>query len=146
MTTYLLDVNVLIALLDPVHVNHDAAHRWFAELGDYRWATCPITENAVIRIFSNPSYPSVDWLPNEVMDHLDGFLTDALNHVFWKDDVSLQDDSLFKRQMIRGHKQLTDIYLLGLTVKHDGKLTTFDRSIPWQAVRGASENHLELIN
>jgi len=146
MTTYLLDVNVLIALLDPAHVNHDAAHRWFAEFRNPQWATCPITENAVIRIFSNPSYPSVDWLPNEVMDHLDGFFTDELNHVFWNDDITLQDDSLFERRMIRGHKQLTDIYLLGLAVKHDGKLTTFDRSIPWQTVRGASKKHLELLN
>ena len=27
--TYLLDVNVLIALIDPTHVSHDAAHHWF---------------------------------------------------------------------------------------------------------------------
>ncbi len=26
MTTYLLDVNVLIALIDPAHVQHDTAH------------------------------------------------------------------------------------------------------------------------
>ncbi len=74
------------------------------------------------------------------------FLTDELNHVFWNDDIALQDNSLFERRMIRGHKQLTDIYLLGLAVKHDGKLTTFDRSIPWQTVRGASKKHLKLLN
>lgn len=146
MTTYLLDVNVLIALLDPAHINHNAAHRWFAKVRKHQWATCPITENAVIRILSNPSYPSVDWMPNQVMDHLDGFLTEELNHVFWGDAVSLQDNSLFDRQMIRGHKQLTDVYLLGLVVKRASKLTTFDRSIPWQAVKGASEDHLELLN
>jgi uncharacterized protein len=26
----LLDVNVLVALFDPDHVHHEAAHRWFA--------------------------------------------------------------------------------------------------------------------
>ncbi len=146
MTTYLLDVNVLIALLDPAHVNHKAAHSWFAKIREYRWATCPITENAVIRILSNPSYPSVDWMPNEVMEHLGGFFTEKLGHVFWEDVVSLQDDLLFDRWMIRGHKQLTDIYLLGLAIKKGGILTTFDRSIPLKAVKGATENHLTLLS
>jgi predicted nucleic acid-binding protein len=31
--TFLLDVNVLIALFDPDHVNHDVAHRWFEIVG-----------------------------------------------------------------------------------------------------------------
>ncbi len=146
MSTYLLDVNVLIALLDPAHINHDVAHHWFAKAREHHWATCPITENAVIRILSNPSYPSVDWMPNEIMDHLDGFLTQELGHIFWEDSVSLQDESLFDRSMIRSHRQLTDIYLLGLAVKHNGRLVTFDRSIPWQAVRGASKSSLALPN
>ena len=45
MTTFLLDVNVLIALVDPAHVQHDAAHDWFGQLGYLAWATCPLTEN-----------------------------------------------------------------------------------------------------
>jgi predicted nucleic acid-binding protein len=31
--TFLLDVNVLIALIDPGHVAHDDAHEWFAAIG-----------------------------------------------------------------------------------------------------------------
>lgn len=45
MTTFLLDVNVLIALVDLAHVQHDAAHDWFGQLGHLAWATCPLTEN-----------------------------------------------------------------------------------------------------
>jgi predicted nucleic acid-binding protein len=30
MSTALIDVNVLIALLDPRHVHHEPAHAWFA--------------------------------------------------------------------------------------------------------------------
>ena len=41
MSAYLLDVNVLIALLDPAHVNHEAAHHWFGKTRKHRWATCP---------------------------------------------------------------------------------------------------------
>jgi hypothetical protein len=30
---FLLDVNVLIALIDPAHIQHDRAHGWFAKFG-----------------------------------------------------------------------------------------------------------------
>jgi hypothetical protein len=33
VTTYLLDVNLLLALSDPMHVHHEVAHRWFADAG-----------------------------------------------------------------------------------------------------------------
>ena len=54
----LLDVNVLVALFDPDHVHHDLAHDWFADHRSRGWATCPITENGVIRVLANPAYGS----------------------------------------------------------------------------------------
>ena len=30
MTRHLLDVNAIIALIDPLHVHHERAHAWFA--------------------------------------------------------------------------------------------------------------------
>jgi predicted nucleic acid-binding protein len=66
-------------------------------------------------------------------------------HEFWGDSVSLLDESLFRPQAITGHRQITDIYLLGLAVRHGGRLATFDRSIPVKAVVGAGSAHLELI-
>ena len=42
-TTFLLDVNVLVALVDPLYVQHDTAHEWFAAQGHHAWATCPST-------------------------------------------------------------------------------------------------------
>jgi predicted nucleic acid-binding protein len=57
--TFLLDVNVLIALIDPGHVAHDDAHQWFSSRGAADWATCPITENGVIRIVGHPRYPQL---------------------------------------------------------------------------------------
>ena len=53
---YLLDVNVLVALLDPAHVFHERASRWFASIHPQTWATCPITENGVLRILTLPRY------------------------------------------------------------------------------------------
>ena len=53
----LLDVNVLIALFDPGHLHHEAAHGWFASAEPRAWASCPLTENGFVRVLSNPGYP-----------------------------------------------------------------------------------------
>ena len=37
-----MDVNVLIALVDPAHVQHDSVHAWFGRVGCKAFATCPI--------------------------------------------------------------------------------------------------------
>ncbi len=58
MTAFLLDVNVLIALVDPAHVQHEQAHDWFARVGQRAFATCPITENGLLRIVGHPKYPN----------------------------------------------------------------------------------------
>ena len=42
--------------------------------------------------------------------------------------------------------QITDIYLLGLAHENKGRLVTFDRAIPLQAVVDAKPNLLHIIN
>jgi len=51
----LLDVNILIALFDTVHTHHDVAHDWFADNNTSGWATCPLTENGLLRVLGNPA-------------------------------------------------------------------------------------------
>ena len=58
MTTFLLDVNVLIARLDPAHVQHDAAHECFGAYGHKAWATCPLTENGVLALLATLATPT----------------------------------------------------------------------------------------
>jgi predicted nucleic acid-binding protein len=57
---------VLIAFIDPGHVSHDAAHRWFQRTGRQSWATCPMTENGVVRIVGNSKYPNSPGSPAAV--------------------------------------------------------------------------------
>ncbi len=144
MSAFLLDVNVLIALFDPSHPNHDDAHSWFGSARRHSWATCPITLSGVVRILSNPAYPSFEATPAEVVTRLHS-LCSSPKHEFWETAVSLLDATLFRPAMISGHKKVTDIYLLGLTVRRQGVLATFDRSIPLRAVIGAEPHHLELL-
>jgi toxin-antitoxin system PIN domain toxin len=139
----LLDVNVLVALFDPSHIHHEAAHRWFGDRRSSGWATCPLTENGVVRILSNPAYSSSAELPADIARRLESF-RESGHHEFWFDDASVCDTSLFSLTI--GHRQLTDIYLLGLAVTHRGFLATFDRSIPLKAVRRARPDDLVVID
>jgi toxin-antitoxin system PIN domain toxin len=131
--TYLLDINVLVALFDAAHAHHDAAHRWFADVGAGSWATCPITENGLVRVLSNPAYPTVSASPVEVTERLRTFCSQP-GHAFWSDVVSLTDSTLFDVSRLRGHQQITDLYLAGLAARQGGKLATFDEHIPLGAV------------
>ena len=140
----LLDVNVLVALFDPDHVHHDLAHDWFADEGHSAWATCPLTENGFLRVLSNPAYGSPVSRPGELLRRLRAFRASG-GHSFWPDEVSLTDAALFDAAMLAGHRQLTDIYLLGLATRRGGSLATFDRTIPLKAVRGATADNLQVI-
>lgn len=143
MTGYLLDVNILLALFDPNHVSHVAAHRWFQQVGRRWWATCPVTENGFVRIASHPSYPGSPGSSQEIRAILGRFCR-RKGHHFWPDEVSLLDGTLFPVQAAINHAHLTDVYLLGLSVHKGGKLATLDRHIPSAAVRGGTEA-LEII-
>ena len=133
--TFLLDVNILIALIDPTHVGHDAAHLWFSETGAASWATCPLTENGVMRIVAHPKYPNSAGSPAAVAPILTG-LCALPGHVFWADDLSLLDPSIVDAGLIATAGQVTDTYLLALAKAHGGTLATFDRKLSAKAVSG----------
>jgi len=135
VTTYLLDVNVLIALIDPAHVGHEAAHRWFETEGHESWATCLLTENGVIRIVSHSNYPGAPGSPATVIGIV-AELRSLAGHIFWPDDISLVGAEHVETSRILTSGQVTDSYLLALAVTHDGHLATFDRRISTKAVRG----------
>jgi uncharacterized protein len=140
--TFLLDVNVLVALIDPAHIQHDAAHEWFASTGKRAWASCPITENAVLRIVGDSRYPNTPGNPAAVADVLAEFLA-LPGHVFWGDDFSLFDTRKVDTGRLLNSRQVTDSYLLALACNHDGQLATFDRRLVTSAVRsGGGGLHL----
>jgi uncharacterized protein len=139
----LLDVNVLIALLDADHSLHARATQWFAGHARAGWASCPITQNGCVRIMSHPGYPNA--LPvRAVMERLAEATTSGL-HEFWPDDISLLDQDLVDAARIHGPRQLTDLYVLALAVRHGGRFATFDHSISIEAVKGAKAKDMVLL-
>jgi toxin-antitoxin system PIN domain toxin len=141
--TFLLDVNVLIALIDPTHVAHEASHHWFEAEGHQSWATCPLTENGAIRIVSHPKYPNTPGSAAEIAEILSK-LRRLPGHVFWPDDISLVDSNHVDSALLMTSGQVTDSYLLALAVAHNGQLATLDRRLSVKAVRGGKES-LHLI-
>ena len=139
----LFDVNVLVAIVDSQHVHHRVAHEWWAANRSAGWATCPLTENGLVRIVSQPGYKNAV-TATFAIDLLTEQLSET-DHAFWPDDISLRDSDLFDANSILGPNQITDVYLLALAVKNGGRLATLDRGIPLRAVRGAEPRHLAVI-
>jgi len=138
----LLDVNVLIALLDQGHLHHAVARDWLSRNIKQGWASCPLTQYGCIRILSQPSYPGT--LPPAAVAERLAAATTTDWHDFWPDSLSLLDGGVDWRHVL-GSRQVTDIYLLALAVSRGGRLVTFDRAIPMQAVPGAKPRHLVVI-
>lgn len=138
MSRYLLEVNVLIALIDPAHVRHDSAHQWFASGGQQAWATCPLTENGVLRIVGHARYPNSPGTPGAVAEIVRA-LRSLRGHEFWPDDVSLLDGRYVDATRLSDPGQVTDTYLLALARAHGGRLATFDRHLVTSAVIGGAQ-------
>lgn len=141
----LLDINVVISLLDPDHDFHHRAHAWWLENRRAGWASCPLTENCVIRIMSHPAYNPRRSLTPKVVTALVRSFTRGTNHEFWPDSLSFLDDSVFDPEKVLGPRQITDIYLLALATARDGQLVTFDDSINRDAVMASTPGHLLTI-
>lgn len=136
----LLDINVLIALHDRDHVHHTHASSWLAANIQHGWASCPLTQNGCLRIMSQSGYSHPQPLA-VLTPMLQRSIANASHH-FWSDDISLLDAARFNQEYMHSPRQLTDLYLLGLAVKQNARLVSFDQRIPLSAVQGASTRHL----
>lgn len=142
MSRALLDVNVLVALLDPQHVHHDRAHDWFGSGNRPEWLSSPTTQNGVLRIVSHPKYPNHQ--PVQVVISSLRSLLGVGAHRFIADSLSLigpfgAQDSLVISERLATSAQLTDTYLLALAVANQARLATFDRHLVTGAVSGGTK-------
>lgn len=128
MRAYLLDINVLVALLWTNHDQHQAARDWFESHQRGGWATCPLTQAGFVRISSNPRiFPDAP-PPAKALEILKANLNHPAHH-FWKDEISLAHAVTPFGSRFTGHQQTTDAYLFGLAIHKRGVLATFDTSI-----------------
>jgi uncharacterized protein len=140
----LLDVNVWIALFDDAHVHSRAANALLNQ-PSLKIATCPLVENAVIRVLNLPGYGRVGPFGLERVRLQLKRACAELNHVFWPDSISLRDEAHADFSRVSGHNQITDLYLLALAVANGGCLASFDQAIALSAVPCAQAKHLRLL-
>ncbi len=140
---FLLDVNVLVAILDLNHLEHDRTVAWFLDHSPSGWATCPLTENGVVRVLSNPRYPN--GRPVGALVRLLRELRAAGDWRFLDDSLSLASGEYFLADRILGPSQITDTYLLGLCKATGYRLATLDRKLSASAIVDPPLNLIEFI-
>lgn len=114
---YLLDANVLIALVVREHEHHERASRWILQ-GD-RIALCSVVEGAMIRALLRLGESHATAVA--ILTRLYGEAVE-----FWSDELSYVDVPM---KHVTGHRQVTDAYLAELAHRAGAKLATFDRGL-----------------
>ncbi len=118
---FLLDANVLIGLADTDNSTHARATRWLKQPG-ILFATCPITQGALIRITMGLKRELTLGDTKMLLARIEAHE----GHEFWPDSISYAD---LPEAGVRGVKQVTDAYLVALARHNKGKLATLDRAL-----------------
>lgn len=134
MNRFLLDINALLSLLDPLHIHHEDAHRWYDESSPVQLLICPHVENGVMRVASQPRYPNCLGTSGHVRQALQKFMT-QLKVERCESHASLMDNSLLRKPELLTPASIADLYLLALAVANKAKLATFDKRIQPAAIQ-----------
>ena len=143
--TFLLDLNLLLALAWPSHVHHDIAHAWFEHEAAPGWATCPITQLGFVRLSSNRAFTSDAVSPAAALSLLREIVA-MDGHEFWSDEVDCVSAAFSAGIRIAEHRQVTDACLLSLARARAGCLATLDRRIDRLLPKGdRPDPHLRIV-
>jgi toxin-antitoxin system PIN domain toxin len=118
---FLLDANVLIALTDSDQTAHARATEWFQGSGGL-FATCPITQGALIRYILRAKAGTTIGYAKKVVAGVEALE----GHEFWPDSVSFAE---LPETGVFGYRQVTDAYLVSLARHKKGRLATLDRAL-----------------
>lgn len=124
--SYLLDLNLLLALVDSGHQQHQTATEWFEAYGKFNWGFCPLTETAFLRVAANPAYRPEPNALTQAIAVLRG-LKEHHGFLYWEIDKGWIELTAPFAARINGHRQIMDAYLLGLAIEKKGVLVTFNK-------------------
>lgn len=141
VATFLLDVNVLLALSLPTHQHHASATGWFASVDS--WATTALTETAYLRLMTNPRVIGFDVTTEAALAALRQMRT-LPGHAFVEDGTSLADPAIDVRALVGG-SQVTDFHLVNLAARRAAMLATFDASLH-RALAAADRRYLHVLS
>jgi len=134
------DVNVLLALTVASHIDHAKAKAWYLEGNPF--ALTPVTEMGLVRLLMNPGIPDCGYSAQEALATLADLKASANCH-FWPDDVSVFTTPNLATSL-HGYRQVTDLHLLDLAIKNNGRLLTCDAKIA-SSLRNNPMRHIRTL-
>lgn len=120
--TWLLDGNVLVAMVLADHPHHQRVRQWRAASANDAIATCPVTEGTLLRLhmqYGRNKSAAAAWAAL-------GSIHAHPRHVFWPDNFSYAE---IDPSRLTGHRQLTDTWLAELARRRHGRLATLDEAL-----------------
>jgi uncharacterized protein len=141
----LLDLSVVLALAEPGTERNRSAREWLGTVDSSSCGICSLTERDFVRVFSDSA----------VRPQPEGLLLATAILGTWKghsvfprwpmpSEFGWVDLTARFAARIYGHRQITDAYLLGMVIKENGVLVTFDSAIQYMAGTEFRENVLVL--
>lgn len=116
--TYLLDANVLIALVVTEHEHHDRASQWSRDV--HRLGITPTVEGALVRFLVRTGVGQAT--ATAVLAGM--YETERCE--FWPETMSYSKADL---RHVVGHRQVTDAYLGAVASARGARLATFDEGL-----------------
>ncbi len=130
----LLDLSVVLALAEPETERNRSAREWLNTVGSSSCGICSLTERDFVRVLSDSAVrpqPEGLLLATAILGTWKGY------SVFFcwpmPSELSWANLTASFAARIYGHRQITDAYLLGLAIKENGVLVTFDRGLKYLA-------------
>jgi hypothetical protein len=120
--TWLLDGNVLIAMSLNGHPHHRRVHNWLATVKNEKFATCPATEETLLRIHMQQARDKTTGAAWKVLSDLRAHP----KHTFWPENFSYTEIGSTR---LTSHNQITDAWLAELAKRRGGKLATLDEPL-----------------
>jgi uncharacterized protein len=145
---HLLDANALIALCWPHHEHHQPMLAWFQGQAAHGWATCALTQTALVRISLQPAFSSLfaQGISLETLTQLLANNTSHPAHRLLSLDFGFDAVAQYCTGGIWGHRQITDAWLLSTAIRHGYKLLSFDKGInALLATQLEKDKHLMLL-
>ena len=103
--------------------------KWFGTPG-LDWGLCALSESGLLRISTNPR---IGKLTVEEATAMLATLTRSPGYSYSPITTAWADLTAPFRDRVFGHQQITDAYLLGLAVRRNAILVTFDKAIQFIA-------------
>ena len=125
--SFLVDVNVWVAVCTPGHVHHSAARGWF-ESTEERCLFCRVTQMGFLRLITNPRVMDISVLSTEKAWSVYRALLEDTRIDYAAEPAGLEADwHKQTRGHTLGHNFWTDAYLAGFAAAANHTVVTFDR-------------------